>query len=90
MRSRNSARSPRSIATRLRPQSYFDQALKLDPASYAANFGLLQLYARTGDPRREEQSKRFDQIKDQKEERDRQMMRSIEIRPDPRPKPGEQ
>ncbi len=69
-------------------QSYFDQALKLDPASYAANFGLLQLYARTGDPRREEQAKRFDQIKDQREERDRQMMRSIEIRPDPDSIPG--
>ena len=64
-------------------QSYFDQALKLDPGSYAANFGLLQLYARTNDPRRDEQTKHFDQIKDQKEERDRQMMRSIEIRPDP-------
>jgi Flp pilus assembly protein TadD len=69
-------------------QSYFDQALKLDPGSYAANFGLLQLYARTSDPRREEQAKRFDQIKDQREERDRQMMRSIEIRPDPDSIPG--
>jgi Flp pilus assembly protein TadD len=69
-------------------QSYFDQALKLDPGSYAANFGLLQLYARTSDPRREEQAKRFDQIKDEKEERDRQMMRSIEIRRDPDAIPG--
>ncbi len=64
-------------------QSYFDQALKLDPGSYAANFGLLQLYARTGDPRRDEQSKRFDQIKNQNEERDLQMMRTLEIRRDP-------
>ncbi len=61
--------------------SYFDQALHQDPDNYTANFGLLQLYARTGDPRREQQSRRFDEIKNLKEERDRQMMRVIEIRP---------
>ena len=61
--------------------SYFDQALHKDPDNYAANFGLLQLYARTGDSRREQQSHRFDEIKNIKEQRDRQMMRVIEIRP---------
>ncbi|MGA3083044.1 MAG: tetratricopeptide repeat protein, partial [Terracidiphilus sp.] len=61
---------------------YFEQALRADPDNYAANFGLLQLYARTGDSRRDQQSQRFDQIKNKKEERDRQMMRVIEIRPD--------
>lgn len=63
-------------------QNYFDEALQSDPESYAANFGLLQLYARTGDPRREAQSKRFDQLKDEKETRALQMMRVIELRPD--------
>ncbi|MBS1803382.1 MAG: tetratricopeptide repeat protein [Acidobacteria bacterium] len=58
----------------------FDSALSLDPENYSANFGLLQLFARTSDPRREEQSKRFDAIKDKKEEQERQMMRAIEIR----------
>jgi tetratricopeptide (TPR) repeat protein len=58
------------------------RAIALDADNYAANFGLLQLYARTGDTRREAQSKRFDEIKDKKEERDLQMMRSIEIRRD--------
>lgn len=62
--------------------AYFEQALRADPDSYAANFGLLQLYARTGDPRREQQSQRFDQIKNKKEERDKQMMRAIELRPE--------
>ncbi len=57
----------------------FEEALRLDPDNYTANFGLLQLYARTGDPRREQQSQRFDQIKDMKEEQDRQMMRMIQI-----------
>jgi len=56
------------------------RAIALDADNYAANFGLLQLYARTGDARRDAQSKRFDAIKDKKEERDLQMMRSIEIR----------
>lgn len=61
--------------------AYFDEALSKDPANYSANFGLLQLYARTGDPRREQQSRRFDEIKSMKEEQDKQMMRVIEIRP---------
>ena len=61
--------------------TYFEQALHKDPDNYAANFGLLQLYARTGDPRREQQSRRFDALKTMKEEQDKQMMRMIEIRP---------
>ncbi|HEY2469515.1 MAG TPA: tetratricopeptide repeat protein [Terracidiphilus sp.] len=60
----------------------FEEALRLEPDNYTANFGLLQLYARTGDPRREKQSQRFDEIKNQKEEQDRQMMRTIQIRRD--------
>jgi tetratricopeptide (TPR) repeat protein len=59
---------------------FFDRAIKLDPDNYGANFGLLQLYARTGDPRRDQQSKRFDEIKKQREEQNRETMRSIEIR----------
>ena len=60
------------------------------PGRYGIDIRIIlsQLYARTGDARREEQSKRFEQIKDQKEERDRQMMRSIEIRPNPDSGPG--
>jgi tetratricopeptide (TPR) repeat protein len=61
--------------------AYFDRALQKDHDNYAANFGLLQLYARTGDSRLEQQSHRFDEIKNIKEERDRQMIRVIEIRP---------
>jgi tetratricopeptide (TPR) repeat protein len=57
------------------------RALELDHDSYAANFGLLQLYARTGNPGREEQSKRFDAIKDKNDEKYREMMRVIEIVP---------
>jgi tetratricopeptide (TPR) repeat protein len=59
-----------------------ERAVQLDPDNYAANFGLLQLYARTGDARREQQSKHFEEIKDKKDEHDREMMRVIEFRPD--------
>lgn len=61
--------------------TYFEQALHADPDNYAANFGLLQLYARTGDPRRDEQSRRFDQVKNMQQEQQKEMMRVIEIRP---------
>lgn len=61
--------------------TYLDEALHLDSDNYAANFGLLELYARTGDVRREQQSRRFDEIKSMRDERERQMMRAIEIRP---------
>jgi tetratricopeptide (TPR) repeat protein len=61
--------------------SYFDKALRADPDNYAANFGLLQLYARTGDSRRDQQSQRFDQIKNMQQEQEKEMMRVIEVRP---------
>jgi len=63
-------------------QTYLDRAVALDGENYGANFGLLQLYARTGDPRREEQSKRFDQIKSADEEHYQEMMRIIDVRPE--------
>jgi tetratricopeptide (TPR) repeat protein len=62
--------------------AYFERALRVDPDNYEANFGLLQLYARTGDSRRDQQSQRFDKIRDKKQEQDRLMLRAIEIRPD--------
>jgi tetratricopeptide (TPR) repeat protein len=63
-------------------QTYLDRAVAIDPENYGANFGLLQLYARTGDPRREEQSKHFDQIKANDEEHYQEMMRIINVRPE--------
>ena len=66
-------------------QAYLDRAVAHDPENYGANFGLLQLYARTGDPRREQQSKRFDEIKSKDEERYQEMMRTIDLRPEKLP-----
>jgi tetratricopeptide (TPR) repeat protein len=60
-------------------EKQLNRAIALDANNYAANFGLLQLYARTGDSRREEQSKRFDAIKQENEEQARDMMRVIEV-----------
>lgn len=57
-------------------------ALSISPDNYAANFSLLQLYARTADPRREQQSRRFDEIKSTNESQYQDMMRIIEIRPE--------
>ena len=71
------------VANQSYPQAttYLQRALHLDPDNYAANFGLLQLYARTGDPRRDAQAKHFDEIRQKQEDQQRQMMRVIEIRP---------
>ncbi|MDR3727355.1 MAG: tetratricopeptide repeat protein [Terracidiphilus sp.] len=66
-------------------EKLLDRAFALDADSYPGNFGLLQLYARTGDSRREEQSKRFDAIKGKSEEQYREMMRVIEIQPQGKP-----
>jgi tetratricopeptide (TPR) repeat protein len=62
-------------------RSYLNQALGKDPNNYAANFGLLQLYARTSDPQRDQQARRFEEIKNMKQEQEREMMRVLEIRP---------
>jgi tetratricopeptide (TPR) repeat protein len=66
-------------------QTYLDRAVAHDPENYGANFGLLQLYARTGDPRREEQSKHFDEIKTKDEQNYQEMMRIINVRPETLP-----
>jgi tetratricopeptide (TPR) repeat protein len=58
-----------------------DRAVQLDAENYTANFGLLQIYTRTGDMRREEQLKRFRAIRDKNEEQYREMVRAIEIHP---------
>ncbi len=71
------------VQTRNYPEAekQLDRALAISPDNYAANFSLLQLYARTGDSRREQQSKRFDEIKSKNETQYQEMMRIIEVRP---------
>ena len=56
-----------------------EHATALEPENYTANFGLLQLYAQTGDPRRKEQLARFEKIKEANDVLNRQAMRVIEL-----------
>jgi tetratricopeptide (TPR) repeat protein len=60
---------------------YLQQALDLDPDHYAANFYLLTLYMRTGDARREEQSKRFEELQRVRDEKSQELLRIVEVRP---------
>jgi tetratricopeptide (TPR) repeat protein len=59
-----------------------NEAIQLNPDSYAANFGLLQLYVHTGDGRREAQTKRFNDIQSKNQTQYQEMMRIIEIQPE--------
>ncbi len=81
-----------SVTTRNFTQAttYLNRAIQLEPENYPANFGLLELYARTGDPRRAQQSKRFEEIKNRREQWDRDVMRVLEIRPGDEEKPAKQ
>ncbi len=62
-------------------QKTLEEAIKLDGDNIAANFALLQMYGRTNDPRRDEQTKRFHDIREKNDETYREMMRTIEIDP---------
>jgi tetratricopeptide (TPR) repeat protein len=57
------------------------KALEINPDSYTANLHLMILFQRTKDPRAEAQAKRFDEIKKLKAEREKEFLRTIEVRP---------
>ena len=63
-------------------QEVLQRATAIDPENYVANFGLLQLYSRTGDWRCVEQAKRFTAIQNKSQAQYQDMMRMIEIRPE--------
>jgi tetratricopeptide (TPR) repeat protein len=58
-----------------------NRALQLAPDNYSANFNLLLLYRRTKDPRAELQSQRLAKMQQTSEERERMLLRSLDIRP---------
>ncbi len=62
-------------------QEQLQHALALDANSYPANFGLMQLYAQTRDPKLEAQQKRFDNVRKMNQEQYTDEMRVIEARP---------
>jgi len=56
-------------------------ALRLSPDNYQANFNLLFLFKRTNDPRAEEQSRRVGALQLAGEERERMLLRTLDIHP---------
>jgi Flp pilus assembly protein TadD len=62
-------------------QKAFDQALKLDPDHYQGTYNLMLLYVRTKDPRLEEQKRRFDQLIEERSQRENDWLRTVEISP---------
>ncbi len=57
------------------------QAVQLSPDSYRANLNLLMLYQRTKDARADGQAQRVEQLVKAGEERERLLLRSLEIHP---------
>ena len=57
------------------------QALALDPESYTANLNLMILYQRTRDSRADAQAKRFEEIRAQRAERAKELLRMIVVQP---------
>jgi tetratricopeptide (TPR) repeat protein len=62
-------------------ESYLHRALRLNPDHFQANFYLLTLYTRTGDPRKEIQAKHHDDLQKVRAEKSREFLRMIEVRP---------
>ena len=58
-----------------------NKALRINPSSYAANLNLLMLYQRAKNPKAAEQAKRFDQVKEERAQRAKEFLRTIEVRP---------
>ncbi len=57
------------------------RALETDPDHFSANFYLLTLYTRTGDPRREAQAKRYEELQKMREQKSLEVLRMVEVRP---------
>jgi len=62
-------------------ESDLARALKIAPDHYRTNLNLLMLYQRTKDPRAEKQARRVEKLQRAGEERERLLLRSLDIRP---------
>ena len=65
----------------LEARSDLQKALEINPDNYTANLNLMILYQRTKDPKAEEQAKRFDQVRQERAQRVKDFLRTIEVRP---------
>lgn len=57
------------------------KALKINPDNYTANFNLLILYQRTKDPKADSQAKRFERVSQDRAQRVKEFLRTIQVRP---------
>lgn len=57
------------------------KALGMNPDNYTANLNLMILYQRTKDPRAEAQAKRFEELRKTRADREKEFLRTIEVRP---------
>ena len=57
------------------------RALQIAPEHYRTTLNLLMLYQKTNDPRAEQESRRVEQSQKGGEERERLLLRGLEIRP---------
>ena len=57
------------------------KALDINPDNYTANLNLMILYQRTKDPKADEQAKRFEQVRQQRAQRAKEFLRTIQVRP---------
>jgi len=55
--------------------------LELEPDNFLGNMHLLRLYQASNDPRAEEQQKRFDEVAKKRTEKEKSLLRTIEVRP---------
>ena len=62
-------------------ETTLQKALKIAPDHYRTNLNLLMLYQRTKDPRAGAQAKRVKELESAGEERERMLLRSLDIRP---------
>jgi len=55
------------------------RALALDPDHYLANLNLLVLYQRTKNPRATEQARRFEEVREKRAQKAKELLRTIEV-----------
>jgi len=57
------------------------KAMGIDPDNYTANLNLLILYQRTQDPKADEQAKQFEHVRQERAQRAKEFLRTIQVRP---------
>jgi Flp pilus assembly protein TadD len=62
-------------------EANLNKALQIAPGHYRTNLNLLMLYQRTKDPRADAQAKRVKELEKAGEERERMLLRTLDIRP---------